>query len=436
QNPWRKGNPVVDTSIQRALFPQIFKDINNPEITVLTGSRQVGKTTLLKSMISRLLTDGVSSDAIFYFNLDDIHLISYFSEYTDFLEFIASEHSGFSYIFIDEAQRLENPGIFLKLIYDLGPNMKPDMKIIVSGSSALELKTKTTEHLTGRKHTFELYPFSFEEFLKHHHADYFFTKPISTLTKFHAMTIESLLDKFILSGGYPKPLTAVTFENKLIEIKEIYDSYIKKDVKDFLNVENTGGYNNLIKALAMQTGNLINYNELSLVSGLNVATVKKYMDFLEGTYIFKRVLPWFTNARKEISKAPKIYGYDTGLLNYITNNFHKDAKHKDAKASGNMIENFVCCELIKKGLDIKYWRTGSGAEVDFIINGLPLEVKSTNLKKTTLSKSFISYCKKYHPATGILFNQSLYAERSIEDTRVHFFPLWAVPLVLKNLFNA
>lgn len=425
QNPWRAGGQQIQVApVKRSIFAEIMDDISRPEITILTGSRQVGKTTLLKAAISELLDNNVSPKAIFYFNLDDSNLFSYFDQYAAFIDFIQSEYKGHAYIFIDEIQRLESPGLFLKLIYDL--DLK--MKIVVSGSSSLELKAKTVEHLTGRKHVYELFPFSFEEYLRFHGKTYYFSRSIESLRHYHHEELNSLLHNFILYGGYPKPILAHTRAEKTVELKDIYDSYVQKDVKDYLKIENINGYNKLVNALALQVGNLINYNELSLVAGLNIATVRKYLDCLEGTYVFKRISPWFSNARKEISKAPKVYGYDTGLMNYITQN-----QDDDLHLKGNVQENFVCSELMKKGKDVSFWRNSSGAEVDFVVNTIPIEIKATALKKPTLSKSFFSYCRKYQPEYGLLFNQVLFAQREIDPNIVHFFPLWAVPKVIDQL---
>ena len=340
QNPWRRGKQQKDMSFPRTIFNAILRCLDNKEILIVTGSRQVGKTTVLKSMISKLLEQNTHPSAIFYFNLDDDSLHPYFEKYTDFIEFINSEYKGFCYVFIDEIQRLKNPGIFLKLIHDLDLNIK----IIVSGSSSLELKSKTTEHLTGRKRIFELFPFSFTEYLYTRQMNYYSTKDIPGLIKFHHDDLNISLLKYIKYGGYPKVLFAETDEEKQIELKEIYDSYIKKDVKDFLKIDNIIGYNNLVKALSNQVGNLINYNEISNISGLNIKTVMKYIDYLEGTYIFKRVPPWFQNSRKEISKAPKIFSFDTGLINYITSHLNKELPDK-----GNIFENFVG-RISKKGV--------------------------------------------------------------------------------------
>lgn len=111
--------------------------------------------------------------------------------------------------------------------------------------------------------------------------------------------------EFVTFGGYPKVVLSDGIKAKTVELKEIYDSYIKKDVKDFLKTENIGGYNNLVKGLAFQSGNILNYNELSLLSGLNVQTVKKYIDYLEGTYIFKRALPYFSTPGKRFPNHPR-----------------------------------------------------------------------------------------------------------------------------------
>lgn len=423
QNPWRSGDFKDDQSVEREIFPALLQDMEHKDITVITGSRQVGKTTLLMDIVSHLLQKGVPAEAIFYFNLDDFNLHPYFENYTDFIEFINSEYKEFSYIFIDEVQRLENPGIFLKILSDL----KLNMKIVVSGSSSLELRAKVSEHLTGRKHTFEIYPFSFEEFLSARNASFYGKKDMEALVKFHSSDLDKLLKEFVTFGGYPKVVLTEGTRAKTIELKEIYDSYIRKDVKDFLRVENISGYNNLVKGLALQSGNLLNYNELSSLTGLNVQTVKKYIDYLEGTYIFKRLPPYFTNARKEISKSPKIYAYDMGLMNYITNRL--SAAIGD---TGSLMENFVFTELAKKGLGIKFWRTGAGAEVDFIVNEIPIEVKSSTLKRPTLSKSFISYLNTYEPGKSFYINADFYGEREFNGQEVKYFPLWAVPLLAKQ----
>jgi len=425
QNPWRRGKLQKDESFPRTIFNALYASLNNKEIVVLTGSRQVGKTTLLKSLISKLLRQNICPASIFYFNLDDDSLHPYFEKYTDFIDFIDTEYKGFRYVFIDEIQRLKNPGIFLKLIHDLDL----DIKIVVSGSSSLELKSKTTEHLTGRKRVFELFPFSFSEYLSIRQIHYYFEKDIADLIKYHNEDLNLLLVKYIKFGGYPKVLLIDTFEEKQIELKEIYDSYIKKDVKDFLKIDNINGYNNLVKACANQVGNLINYNELSNISGLNVKTVMKYIEYLEGTYVFKRVLPWFQNSRKEISKAPKIFGYDTGVINYITNNLYKEMP-----LDGSIFENYVLNEFIKYGIDVKFWRTGSGAEVDFIVNDVPIEIKSGQLKKDGLTKSFSNFCKKYEPEKGFIVSTGFYSQRNFLNSTIHFFPLWSIPKVLGQFF--
>lgn len=424
QNPWRSGEFKDSRSIRREIFTTLLQDMESKTITVITGSRQVGKTTLVMDMVSHLLQKGIPAEAIFYFNLDDFNLHSYFENYTDFIQFINSEYKGFSYIFIDEVQRLVNPGIFLKILYDL----KLDMKIVVSGSSSLELRAKVSEHLTGRKHTFEIFPFSFEEFLSARNAAFYERKTIDDLVKFHGIDLSKLLSEFVTFGGYPKVVLTEGVWAKTIELKEIYDSYIRKDVKDFLKVENISGYNNLVKGLALQTGNLLNYNELSLLTGLNIQTVKKYMDYLEGTYIYRRVPPYFTNARKEISKSPKIYAYDMGLMNYINNRLDTETADK-----GSLMENFVFTELVKKDLSVKFWRTGAGAEVDFVIDNVPVEVKSTALKNFSLSRSFVSYLSTYEPKTSFYINADFYGEREFDGRIVTFYPLWAVPSMAKQL---
>ncbi len=205
QNPWRKEKDYSFNLKKREIFGSLLDNMDNELILGLTGSRQVGKSSLMYLLIEDLLHSGVSSDNIFYFNLDDLQLHPLFNSIADFIQFIG-EGKGRKYVFIDEVQRLTSPGLFLKEIFDL----KRDIKIIFSGSSQLEVKAKTKEHLVGRARIFIINRLSFNEYLN-------FAAPI---------TKKEALHRILIFGSYPAVAKETLPINKKLKIKDIYQSYI------------------------------------------------------------------------------------------------------------------------------------------------------------------------------------------------------------------
>ena len=172
----------------------------------------------------------------------------------------------------------------------------------------------------------------------------------------------------------------------------------------------------------MQIGNIINYNELSNITGFNYKDLLNHINIIEKTFICIRSQPFHTNKRIELVKAPKMFFLDNGFRNIVIKNFQTIKKRTD---KGSLYENFVATELLKKGLDIKYWRTKSKAEVDFIVEKkakiIPIEVKS-NLKKPKLTKSFLSFIDKYKPEKGLILSEELFKEKG----KTKFRPIFSV----------
>ena len=431
QNPWRiDPHYKVTPYFHRTILHQIEKWLNEPEIIVLLGPRQSGKTTILMKLTENMLTQKIPPQAIFYFNCDSVLVQSLFENTTDFISFINQmTDSNRPIIIIDEIQRLTNPGLFLKEIYDL----KLGYKILVSGSSSLEVRSKIKETLTGRKILFNILPFDFTEFLSKDavYSSLIQTLPNDILENYSYFDhtwggkLEKDLEQFLSYGGYPRVLLTHNLEKKKQILSEIFTSYIQKDVSDFMRIENIPGFNKLVQILALTSGQIINKSDIALNSGLNHQTLEKYLQILQDTFILESVIPFFTNKIKEIVKNPKFYFIDSGLRNFAVTNFNTLSLRSDR---GFLQESFVFRELktlVGTDSKLKFWRTKVGAEIDFIIDKgtviLPIECKSL-LKKPIISRGFRNFLKLYTPPKGIVINSNLFDRIKIENSEIVFIP--------------
>jgi hypothetical protein len=351
--------------------------MENELILGLIGSRQVGKSSILYLLIDRLLKDRINPVNIFYFNLDDLKLHELFTSIPDFLNFVGNDAEQ-KYVFIDEIQRLDSPGLFLKELFDL----KRKIKIIYSGSSQLEIKAKTREHLVGRARIFQINRLSFSEYLD-------FASPI---TKMEA------LQQILIFGSYP----AVAKENgsleKRLRLRDIYQSYIQKDLTDFLQLDKVDGFNKMLVQLANQIGDLLNIHSLSKSLAINRNEIDRYLNILEYTFVCSKIYPFYRNYSKEITKTPKIYFLDSGLRNYILNQFQPLAQRQDV---GKLFENFYYTELLATDFfnfnKINFWRTTNQTEIDFIVqNENGTEAIEIKWEKEQTPKSFQTI-REYYP---------------------------------------
>ncbi|MBI5207085.1 MAG: ATP-binding protein, partial [Candidatus Firestonebacteria bacterium] len=323
------------------------------------------------------------------------------------------------YFFIDEVQRLENPGLFFKGIYDL--NLP--VKFILSGSSSLEIKAKTQEPLTGRKKIFYLYPFSFEEFLFLKDEKLFKIKDSKDLSPFDKKMIRNYLYEFMVWGGYPEVCLEENIEKKIKTSEEIFNSYLDKDIVNFLRIEDKVVFSKMVKILASQIGNLVNVNEISGTLGIKNETAKKYLNALEATFVIKLVSPFFRNIRKEITKMPKVYFIDNGLCNFSLKRFEDYEKRED---QGEVLENYIFSLLIKKLKtfdDLFFWRTKDKAEIDFIVerkNLLPIEVKAVKIKRPIFPRALLGFSKDYQIKKAIIVNLSLSEQIEKNGLDIHY----------------
>ncbi len=368
--------------IQRKMEATILKYLKSPEILAIVGPRQCGKTTLLRHIFEGLQSQ--NKKAIFL-TFEDKNVLDLFSQNID--EFCEVYVKPNQYVFIDEFHYAKKGGKQLKYIFDT-----QKAKILVSGSSAIDLSIQAFKYLVGRVFVFSLFQLDFEEFLGFKDADILgfylknqvdLTKPKKIETVELSNTLTETLRKYyqdyLVYGGYPRVALASEKEEKQVILKNIYNIYFLREVKDILGLVDDYKLSQMIKALALQVGSLIEYREICQVSGLSYQTVKGHLNFLEKTFIAFFVKPYFENKRTEIVKNPKIYFFDTGLRNYIVNDFRGINERTDA---GVLLENGIAMQLIKKGMVFNFWRTKQQAEVDFIIQlkqnkKIALEVKKS-----------------------------------------------------------
>lgn len=380
--------------IKRKLEDTISKYFYSPEIIAIIGARQSGKTTLLKKLYAE-----VEKEAVFL-SFEDRKILSLFEKNID--DFIRLYATGKKYLFIDEFQYAKHGGKNLKYIYDLH-----HIKIFISGSSAIDLTVNALNFLVGRIFTFTLHPFDFEEFLSfknvnlqnlYNQAKIKFDDLDKNKIPSQAILeeINKLYEEYIIFGGYPRVIIANAMDEKKNILANIYNTYFLREVKDILGLIDDYKLSTLIKALSLQAGNLIEYNELGNTSELNYSTLKKYINFLEKTFICKFVHPFYTNKRLEIVKNPKVYFLDTGLLNYIIDDFRKIS---DRPNHGQIIENAVFQKLTDREYKLNYWRTKAKDEIDFILSlgdgkTLALEIKN-NYNKIAPVKAVKLFKEKY-----------------------------------------
>ena len=417
--------------INRDIENTITESLKKKEITVIAGARQVGKTTILKHIISKLRSRG---EKALYFNLDIEQDNKYFTSQQLLINKIQLENGdGFSFVFIDEIQQKEDAGRFLKGLYD----MNLPYKFVVTGSGSLELKEKISEALTGRKHLIEMYPVNFKEFANYK-TRYKYKNKLELFFKLEKEKTKLLLNEYLTFGGYPAVITATNITAKKEVMNEIFSSYITKDITYLLGVRAPDKFIKLIQLLAVYSGSIINYSQLAQETGLRTETLKTYLWYAEQTFIIKTVKPYFTNNKKEITKSPTIYFNDLGMCNFSKGMYGTTGNNTD----GMIFQNFVYLILkdnFTAGLaKVNYWRSKDKAEVDFIIhqqNGItPVEVKFSNIKKTTVSRSFRSFINIYSPQTGYIVSPDFEETITIGKTKVLFIPFWK--LLFKKLFAA
>lgn len=430
--------------IQRDLIHQIKQFIKRDEFISIIGPRQCGKTTFLEMLKGYLVKElEVREGLIQSVTFENRRLLMEFE--TDPISFVRSfmppGNKEKFYLMIDEFQYAEEGGQKLKLIYDTVKGIK----VIITGSSSLDIKAKVGKFMVGRMLNFYLYPFNFSEYLRAHNERleriYIENndKVINCLLKGKQVKIKSGQDlfheefiqeyeKFSIWGGYPAPALAKTCDLRRKLLSDIYNNYILKDIKTLLELATEKNLFLLSQYLATQIGNIVVYQNLAQACGLDYRNLKKHLNILDETFICGEVKPFFKNRQKELSKNPKIYFLDMGFRNNLMENMNTMDKRSDA---GAIIENscFIRLNELCEGLNkINFWRTKAGAEVDFILhrgdNIVPLEVKYSTLREEKISKSFMSFINTFKPAQAVVLTKNYWGLAKKGKTRISFIPVY------------
>jgi len=422
-NPWRTGRAWEVPSIPRDITGELINWLHEPEILILSGARQVGKTSILYQLIHWLISrDHVRPEDIYFFNLDLAGISEFLEDQGGFLRFLNAGKEEGIFVFVDEVQHLPKPGVFIKAVQDL----RLPIKFVLTGSSSLDIRARTHEPLTGRKQVFHVEPLSFSEYIK--------TVPdLSSLPPLNSENygpyIDALNDAlriYGVYGGYPALVLTDDPDKKILRISEIFSSYLEKDIAGFLKVESISSFRKLAALLAAQQGGLVNIQELAATLGLHRDTVTRYLHYLEETFVVKRLRPFFSNPRTELSKMPKVYFGDPGLRNLAMGSFSHLHSRSD---TGKIIEGIVACHVFRSCLPsqkVNYWRSKSGGEVDFIVSDVKavqsIEVKSGNLRQVNISRGYRSFLTKYSPQRAILLNSGMWSQRQIAGHRIEAIP--------------
>lgn len=371
---------------KRELLAKIERHIPDKRHTIITGARQVGKTSLLRMLYRKMLEEGKKA---FFISFEDIQILQAINEHPDkIFHYVAlppkplleGEAEERLYLLIDEVQYAEDPANFLKFLYD---KYEANVKVVATGSSAFYIDQKFKDSLAGRKRIFNLLPLSFSEFLffkdlesLREELDILKTRP--EYQSPHREALQWHFYEYLQYGGYP----AIVLENDPLEkqflLDELKNAYVRRDMLES-GVAHEGKFYLLLQLLADQAGNLVNRNELAGTLQIDVKTVDNYLYILEKCYHIFLVRPFFRNLRKELTKMPKVYFNDLGLRNAFLNRFGEAFSRPD---KGQLLENYYFCQLRHiYGLDqIKFWRTADKQEIDFIVEesfgaGKALEVK-------------------------------------------------------------
>ena len=396
--------------IKRDLEEEIIKFLDDPEIIAVVGPRQCGKTTMLQHIYS-------SSKNANFITFEDVKILNLFENDID--TFITQYVKGYDYLFIDEFQYCEEGGKKLKYIYDT-----TNIKILITGSSSTELSLKGLKYLTGRVLVFNLYPLSFREFIRFKNIKIFNSLENNKLSSPLINLVKPYLNEFIIYGGYPRIVLEQDLAKKQKLLSNIYSIYMLREIKEILGIKDSNTLAKLIKTLSLQIGNLITYSDLSDITGYDYHSLKEHLNILKETFICTEAKPFFTNKKTELIKNPKIFFLDNGFRNSVIDNFNSERGDK-----GALYENFVSSELVKRGVEIKFWRSKSKAEIDFIIEKknklIPVEIKSY-LNKAKLTKSFLSFLITYKPKEGYFLSPDFLGKRVYKSTNINYYPIFYI----------
>jgi predicted AAA+ superfamily ATPase len=387
--------PYVPRALATAL-----KDEKN-KIHLVIGPRQSGKSTFIWHHLS------LQSDPFLLINCEEQSCRNLCESPALFLKEIEEITSPRPGLFFEEIQHLPEAGLFLKGLVDL----KPDVPIFVTGSASYHLKSKTRESLAGRAVRHYLLPFGLAEL-----------SPQDSPPFVLEQRKNALLKDILLWGGYPEVYLS---NNRQAVLAQLVEAFVLRDASDVYKIKRPDAFRKLLSLAASQIGNLVNFSSWAANSGVSVTTAMEYVNIMAESHIVKLVQPFVGKKRAEITSTPKIYFLDNGLRNFLFGGFTPLDQRADF---GPLMENLVLNELCKHThplLDsILYWRSTSGAEVDFILRKSDslsaIEVKAGTLKRPGITRSLRSFIQAYKPDNVIVLNDTLQERARLGENTILF----------------
>ncbi len=380
--------------IKRNILNKLQQELTQPEIVIILGPRQVGKTTLLRILENYAKQKGLKAA---FFDLEQPQILADFNRPDKEIAQIISGAG--EVIFIDEFQYVRNISKIFKAIFD----SKKKIKIFCSGSSSLEIHKHLKESLAGRRFLYRIYPLEYSEIRKSH-PDFTF-------------------EDYLRFGGMPGLTHTDAKERKQQILNELVGSYILKDIKSLVKEENIRAFNHLLYLLAQNQGSTISVHSLSTEVGLSSKAINRYLDILEQTYVNYRIYSYSKNLGNELKKSCKAYLYDLGVRNMLLKDFSAVDSRPD---KGVILESFVFLKLqamLTPNMEIKFWRTKDGGEVDFILLKdripIPIEVKS-KIISSEIPSGLKRFLARYPDVkSAYIINEEIEQDISYGDCRIH-----------------
>jgi len=444
----------LQTLIERELFPRLLREINRDNITAITGPRRVGKTTLLIQIKEKLLKNS-PVPSIVDLNFDRLEHREIITSSYDALEKYIENSIGIPlsklehkiYLIIDEAQKAKSVFERVKILYD---NFKGKIKIILTGSSTLELLDFSVETLAGRIHYCKVSPFTLKETLvakniissnENGLLENLLTGQLKSSDirekeiHFHKKReqIMSVLEDSLIWGTFPELCFFEDQEDKLLFLANYKETYLEKDIRQLEYIQNLGSYSHLLELLADNNGSVFQYNQLTNDLNISFPTLKKYISLIEATFLNFSLYPFSQSQRRRIIKAPKHYYIDNGLVSYLSDFYDYEGLSKSGRIGARFESFFINQIRIKTQLSIVkpslfFWRTTGGIEIDLVLKAqhkiMPIEFKYSSVLKSSSSRNLSHFMDIFPERTNqgvVVYNGDF---EQVKDKDIFFIPAY------------